>query len=365
MWLQMLYILIPSAMLGIPVLGHQVSKFARRNGGEGPLAIEESPKSGNAKREIKREAAAALETAQVRSTSEYGDQRFRSSLETLEQRVLENSTRNIYRFLLELLEELRALDDKLRISGATQQARLTYAKYAPLVSKITEISASNVYGDFVRNPDHWKDPQRNRLQVELAVVALAKEVSGDIRRLNSSQELNFQVSVESIIGKAASAPQSADPDDAVTDLLGIGDGISMDELTGDIESLKAAVSFEAAELATKREGELRAKELEAEQKELEARKFRGGSKSDLEFQDESAVRPKLISRELFKQTFTIYGPGDNSSNFLVSYSNSITGESVWKKFSAVYEAAEWVDTRILAEEKKHDFKCNCVYCRPN
>jgi len=356
MWLQMLYILLPSAMLGIPVVGHQLSKFARRNGAEGPKAIESGSRSSGARQE----ATQVLEASELRSAPEYGDQRFRSSLQDLEKRALENSSWKIYGFLRALLEELRALDAKLRIDGATQQARLTYAKYAPLMSKIAEISASNVYGDFVRNPDHWKDPQRNRLRVELAVVSLAKEVSEDIRRLNSSQELNFQVSVESIIGKAGSAPQAADPDDAVTALLGVGDGVSMDELTGDIESLKSVVFNEAAELATRR-----ADEEKAAEEELQAKKFQGGSKSALELrgEEQSALRPKLIDRTLFKQTYTIYGPGDNSKDYLVSYSNSITGENTWKSFKAVYEAAEWVDNRVLEEEKKHSFKCDCIYCR--
>lgn len=363
MWLQLIYFMLPSALVGIPVGAYSVRKFIGTRGtkeiSSGSSALAEAqPRSAVG-------ALASIER-QLQEQESLGDSRFRSSLTVLEERIHENSSRNIYGYLLGLLEELQALDAKLRISGAVQQARLTYAKYAPLISKITDISASNYYGDFVRNPDHWDDPKRNRLQVELAVLALAKEVSGDIRLLNSSQELNFQVSVESIIGKAASAAQATDPDTAIERLFDENSKISMDELTGDIESLTAAVEVEAAALASKQLAESEADKLNAEARELEAKKFRGGSKSGLELQGEEqkSIRPELISREVHRHTFTIYGPGGDSKSHLVSQINSVTGESIWKEFPSVYGAADWVDEAIAEEEKKHSFKCDCVYCRP-
>jgi len=375
MWLQMLYIVLPGLALALPTLG-----------GIGLDSVKDAIDRRDEKKrsalglpaKVEAPAASALSSGKSKPAAIEGSNSFESrraasdaasnsgfstAIATLEQRSLENENHKVYGYLFSLIEELRVLDAKLKLIGAEQQTRLTYSKYIPLISKITDLTASSNYGDFVRNPDHWEDPKRKRIQVEMSVVALAKEVSGDIRKLNSSQELDFQVTVESIIGKAASESGPQDEDQAMRDLLseelGIGGGLG-----GDLESLQLAIASEAEALASKRAED----ELDEERKakaELEAKKFQAGSKAELEIHgiEGNAVRPTVISRELFKQTYTIFGPSSSSNDHMVLYSNSITGENTWKRFSAVYKAAEWMDTEIAKERKKHDHKCQCVYCR--
>lgn len=356
MWLQILAALIPTLGVIVPLLGYNMSKAKSR----AEIALAE--KMGTAALKGGSESAMGRAIEVDRSTpaakaKDSGHQRFLQSLQELERRVLENSNHNIYGYLQSLLEELQILDAKLKSAGIDQQARLTYAKYLPIVGKVLELTAPSKYGDFIANPNHWSDPKRMRIQVELSVLAVAKEVAEDVRRLNSSQELNFQVSVESIIGKAAGAAEKPDEDSAIAELLKPTESIG--EVDGTLDSLENAVAREA--IALKARQELEAKQA-AEEEAI--RKFRAGSKRSLEVESESkGPRPTLFSKDRYQQRWTIYGQGDSDTKFLVAYSNAITGESSWKEFPTGFEAAKWVDSSMLAEEAKHDFKCDCVYCR--
>ena len=356
MWAHLLTFVIPGVMISVPFLANEVVKRTENMGKQLALG------SGKSSAENALAETAQVKAAEQRDYFEEGKQRFIAGVRSLEKRALENETHDIYGYIYGLIRELQSLDAKLRLIGVEQQARLTYTKYAPLISKIAELTAPNYYGDFVRNPDHWSDVERKRAQVERSVLALAREVTGDIRRLNSSQELNFQVSVESIIGKATEADENSESEDSLNELLESSGGIQ--SLNGDLNSLKEAVFTEAAALALSQEEEKRAVERKLKA-EIEAKKFRAGSKSSIELkaEEQSVVRPKVISKELLKQSFTIYGPTATSKNYLVSHINSVTGENIWKEFSEVYKAAEWVDSTMLKEERKHDFKCNCIYCR--
>lgn len=363
MWYQILYVILPGVALAFPFLSNEALK-ARGRRKQNSLAASTHAESHA---EIASIASGGASKAEVEAPIERqpleGSKSFQYGLKLLEKRGLENSAYDIYGYLFSLLKELQSLNGKLALSDSDQRIRLAYAKYNPLISKINELTAPNYYGDFLRNPDHWDEAQKKRKQVELAVLALAKETSKDIRRLNSSQELNFKVSVESIIGKAASDAESKNSDSAVTDLLSEQFGMAS-ELNGDLEGLTSAVALESSELARK--------QLEAQQDEdrriedeLAAKKFKAGSKSsiDLNAEEQRTLRPVMLSRQLFKKTFSIYGPGGGEKNFLVSQINSVTGESHWQEFSSIYKAASWVDTAVVAEEEKHDFKCGCVYCR--
>lgn len=356
MWLQILLTLLPTLGVAAPLLGFSISKLKNRT----ELAL--TARSDGSNRSLPAAPLPEIDgSIPARKTMgnrlEEGAQRFGSSLRSLEQRAMENSNNNIYGYIASLIEELQTLEHKLQLSAIDQQARLTYAKYLPMVKKLVELTAPNYYGDFVRNPDHWNDPKRMRIQVELSVLAVAKEASEDIRRLNSSQELDFKVSVESLIGKAAASADERDPDAALEALLAADDG-PLGQIAGDLESLQLAVSAEALTLKAKQEDERR-------QAELEAKKFRAGSKANLEAPKAPVdkLRKVLISRDLFKQNFTIYTPSSSSDKFSVSHSDEITGQINWKQFKSAYEAADWVDSAIVALENKHDYKCNCVYCR--
>lgn len=280
---------------------------------------------------------------------------YNGALEQLERRALENQNYKIYGLLENLLEEFRDLSRKLMQIGLDQQSKLTYVKYTPVLAKLIELTSLNNYGDFVRNPDHWEDPERKRHQVELAVLAVAQSASDDIRRLNRSQELNFKVNVETIIGKAGALDTDGDSADMMQELL--ADPASSIETLGSLESLKLAVDSEAAALEERRAKE-EAKSLE------EISRTQAGSKAELELKAKLNGKREVVAHKRFlKQEFNLYGKGEGSDKYLVAYSNDITGEVSWKEFKQLHEAADHIDDAMGLELKNHSFKCECIYCR--
>lgn len=357
MWIQFLLPFL--ALAGsIPIIGWQLDKRILKR--QGALELE-APVGATAQAvEAPKPTAAAING----NILDDGIRRFGKSVEVLEKRALENSDHNIYGYLASLLKELETLQLKLTSNGIDQQARLTYAKYLPLVQKVTELTSPNFYGDFIRNPDHWKNPQAMRKQVELSVLAVAQTVSEDIRRLNSEQQLDFQVNIESIIGKTAAELEEGSPEPDMAELLA-DPHERISGVKGNLESLTSAVTSEAEKLKARQEEEREA-ERAAEEEALQLeKKFQAGSRAALEaeIQEQDRVRPTIISRELFRQTFTLYGPSSSSKNFLANHSNLITGEREWKEFNDSLEAAAWIDGLISQQEAKHDHNCNCVYCK--
>jgi len=357
MWIQFLLPFLAFAG-SIPVIGWQLDKRILKRQ-QNALELEPAAQSVQAV-EAPKPTAAAING----NILDEGINRFGKSVAVLEKRALENSDHNIYGYLASLLKELNTLQSKLTANGIDQQARLTYAKYLPLVQKVTELTAPNFYGDFVRNPDHWKNPREMRVQVELSVLAVARTVSEDIRRLNAEQQLDFQVNIESIIGKTAAELEEGAPEPSMADLLADPNG-KLGQVKGNLESLTSAVASEADELKERQEQELAA-EKAAEEAALQLeKKFQAGSRAalEIELREQDRVRPTILSRELFRQSFTLYGPSASSELYLANHNDLITGERKWEEFDDSLEAAAWIDKRIEEQEAKHDHNCNCVYCK--
>lgn len=363
MWIQFLLPLLAGAAL-VPVLGWRIEKSLSNRLGLGELT---AGSESEAKQALP--AAAAKELEQPRSAKgingsilEAAKGKFGKSLDLLEKRALENSDNNIYEYLAGLIKELKILGTKLAQDSSEQAARMTYTKYSPLVEKLVELTAPNYYGDFVSNPDHWEDPRKMRVQVELSVLAVAKEASGDIRRLNSDQELDFKVSVESLIGKSLEDEAEERASNFMEDLLS-GPAMKIGEVGGGIKGLTEQVEAEAERFKSRQLEEEKA--AEARRLEEEQKRREGGSKSSRDFEKANrvAIREVIAHREFFKQTATIYGPNSSEDNYLVKYTDEITGVKKWTTHKGVLKAAETVDAIILREEKKHDYKHSCVYCR--
>lgn len=362
MWLmQLLAGLIPTVGVGMPLVWYMIRrpKFKQKTIELTEVRAETKAIEGGSLTSI---------SASVKSTSS-GSKRskvalidspeykaYTGALEQLERRAIENQNYKIYGLLENLLEEFRDLSRKLLQIGLDHQSKLAYVKYTPVLGKLIDLTSMSNYGDFVRNPDHWEDPERKRHQVELAVLAVAQSASDDIRRLNRSQELNFKVNVETIIGKAGALDTDEDSADMMQELLS-DPASSIEALGGDLESLKVAVNSEAAILEERRAKE-EAKTLE------EISQSQAGSKAELELKAKLSGKREVVAHKRFlKQEFNLYGKGEGSDKYLVAYSNDITGEVSWKEFKQLHEAADHIDDAMAVVLKDHSFNCDCIYCR--
>lgn len=105
--------------------------------------------------------------------------------------------------LLPLIEHLSDLFARARRRveepAGEQQQRLLLSRYADTLGKLTDLLSENYYGDILRNPHYWSEPEQRIEQVMRAIDAVDDEVVENIRQLSESRDIEFQVKVESLI----------------------------------------------------------------------------------------------------------------------------------------------------------------------
>lgn len=170
---------------------------------------------------------------------------FEALIAEVQTRIPETAGRSLQKTLKLLLGELSELQGRLTEPEVSQGAKLLEAKYSPSVGRLIELSSRDYYGSFFSDPKRWSDPQRMALQVELSAVTLVKELTEDLKGLNSPKELEFQLSVRSLVG-ADSQPRNLE-EQSVSAVLG-ADSAERPDFRGDLESLREALAAEEAAL---------------------------------------------------------------------------------------------------------------------
>lgn len=347
MWIQYIAAFITSMLLAAPIVKYNLMQTRATQ-----LMLEDSsskPNSLNA-------TAESPQTLKVMPSK-----KFSNMLETLEERKIENKEYSIYGYLVALFTELLKLDSKLKADGVDNQDELVYAKYAPILERITELTAPNYYGSFIKDPTHWNDPKKMRTQVEVSVFAVISEVAEDMRRINSSQELDFEINVESIIGNMNSEIES-DPERTLKNILE-DTGSSLGNIQGNLEEMKSTAEAEIKTIM-KRQNDDKEKEAARVTNLQLASTVRKGSKDTLEFEAElNKKRTLLFSKVVYKKSYKIHGPGEGSKLFIVECYDQITEQRNWKRFNDAYTASAWIDDQMMKDEKLHPYNCECLYCK--
>lgn len=94
-------------------------------------------------------------------------------------------------------EELFVRIDK---RGTGQQGRIAAVEYADTFAKLNRALGEDYYLDILRRPDLWNDSDRRLAEVREALDATGKQLVQNIRQVNASQDLEFQVALESLVG---------------------------------------------------------------------------------------------------------------------------------------------------------------------
>lgn len=304
-------------------------------------------------------------------------------LEELAKAINENGDFHIYGYLKSLLEKLNTLYDKLVDEDAIHQIQMVYAKYNPILRKIVDVTSPKYYGDFVRNPEHWEHPKEMREQVEKAVKAVVEEVAEDIRKVNSSRGVNFQVSIESLVGSSMELPatvsnimgnileEAKSASDSRTDLM------NTMMLTAQAEIEKTRAEFTAKMIAARTEeiDENRSK-IESEKKRLQtelqgslevanASGIRGGSREEIaRFEDLKDGGQERFNKTVNSIAYTLVKTEskDPKRRFIASSLDTITSAYKSEHFTNEFDGAMWVDKRILENQKQHPYRNHCKYC---
>lgn len=82
--------------------------------------------------------------------------------------------------------------------GPEQQQRLLVSRYAATLAKLVSLLSEDYYGDLLRNPGYWSDPELRIAQVLGAIDAVDQEVVENVRRLSESRDIEFRVALESL-----------------------------------------------------------------------------------------------------------------------------------------------------------------------
>ena len=168
----------------------------------------------------------------------------------LQGRIAENSGRSLQKTLKLLLGELSELQGRLTEAEVSQEAKLLEVKYGSSLERLIELSSPDYYGSFFSKPERWSDPQRMALQVELSAVTLTKQLTEDLKGLNSPRELEFQLSVRSLVGRDSEPRSIAAEAGSVDELLQENAPKTVD-LQGDLDSLREVLAAEEAALLEK------------------------------------------------------------------------------------------------------------------
>ncbi len=100
--------------------------------------------------------------------------------------------------LVPLLDRLAELFSRARQQDDPQQLRLLVARYADTLTKLASLLSEQYYGDLLRNPDYWSEPQLRIAEVKNAIAAVDQEVLENIQQLSESRDIEFGVALDSL-----------------------------------------------------------------------------------------------------------------------------------------------------------------------
>lgn len=102
--------------------------------------------------------------------------------------------------LQSILANVGQLFHRIRRTGTEQQVRIASIEYVDVLTKLERALGEDYYLDILRNPRLWENADARRAEVEEAVTATDEQLVTNIRQVNASQDLEFKVALESLVG---------------------------------------------------------------------------------------------------------------------------------------------------------------------
>ncbi|HSX68798.1 hypothetical protein, partial [Nocardioides sp.] len=102
--------------------------------------------------------------------------------------------------LQSILTNVGQLFHRIRRTGTEQQVRIASIEYVDVLTKLERALGEDYYLDILRNPRLWENAEARQQEVEEAVRATDDQLVANIRQVNASQDLEFKVALESLVG---------------------------------------------------------------------------------------------------------------------------------------------------------------------
>jgi len=132
--------------------------------------------------DIRKELATVLKTIERYQRS--GGQRFKEAAALLQP---------IHDHIYELFGRIDRKKSK-------QNRDLAQVRYFSTLKKLNSTLSNDYFDDIVKNPGLWEDSEQKIRGVLTALKSVDKQIIENIKQVNSSKEIEFQVAVESLIG---------------------------------------------------------------------------------------------------------------------------------------------------------------------
>jgi hypothetical protein len=98
-----------------------------------------------------------------------------------------------------VIADAQELFRRLRRHGSAQQARLAEAKYADVLKKLVLAVEQDHYQDIIDNPRLWQSVAERLGAIGGALAAVHQQVLDNIKQVNASKDLEFQVALDSLL----------------------------------------------------------------------------------------------------------------------------------------------------------------------
>ncbi|MFT4263318.1 MAG: hypothetical protein QM572_08055 [Nocardioides sp.] len=102
--------------------------------------------------------------------------------------------------LAQILGNSRELFERIRRRGSAQQARIAEVEYTDTLGKLNRALGEDYFLDILAHPQLWDEAEKRLDSVRQAVAATQGQLLRNIRQVNASQDLEFQVALESLLG---------------------------------------------------------------------------------------------------------------------------------------------------------------------
>jgi hypothetical protein len=105
----------------------------------------------------------------------------------------------IHALLNSVIADVQELFRRLHAHGSAQQVRLAEAKYADVLKKLVLAVNRDYYQDIVDNPRLWPQAEARIAAIGAALEAVHQQVLENIKQVNASKDLEFQVALDSLL----------------------------------------------------------------------------------------------------------------------------------------------------------------------
>lgn len=100
-----------------------------------------------------------------------------------------------------VLTNIQELFNRIDRRESTQASRLAAVEYADVLEKLNRALGKDYYLDIESHPELWSNPDERMEAVERALNATGEQLVKNIRQLNSSKDLVYQVSIDALINR--------------------------------------------------------------------------------------------------------------------------------------------------------------------